>query len=63
MAGTGGVLHGGRRPAIYDFAAGAGKHEFITARMENVGRLHDKLHAIVGDDAIAMVAETLNKSS
>lgn len=45
------------------FAYGSTKHDFITARMENVGRLHDKLHAIVGDEAIAMVAETLTKSS
>ena len=45
------------------FAYGSAKHEFITARMENMGRLHEKLHAIVGDDAIAMVAETLNKPS
>lgn len=43
------------------FAYGSAKHEFITARMENVGRLHDELHEIVGDEAIMMVAEAINK--
>jgi hypothetical protein len=45
------------------FAFGSAKHEFITARMENVGRLHDELHAIVGDESIALVAEALKKTS
>ncbi len=43
------------------FAYGAAKHEFITARMENMGNLHSKLQDIVGDSAIALVAETLNQ--
>jgi hypothetical protein len=42
------------------FAYGSAKHDFITARMENVGRLHDELQAIVGDSAIALVAEALS---
>jgi hypothetical protein len=46
---------------IYGFACGAAKHEFITARMENMGNLHSKLQEIVGDSAIEMVADTLNK--
>jgi len=41
------------------FAYGSAKHEFITARMENVGRLHGELQAIVGDSAIALVAEAM----
>jgi tRNA splicing ligase len=46
---------------LYGFAYGAAKHEFITARMENMGNLHSKLQDIVGDSAIALVAETLNQ--
>lgn len=42
------------------FAYGSSKHDFITARMENVGRLHSELQAIVGDSAIALVADVLN---
>ena len=42
------------------FAYGSSKHDFITARMENVGRLHNELQAIVGDSAIALVADALN---
>lgn len=48
---------------LHGFAYGSTKHEFITARMENVGRLHDELREIVGDSAIALVAEALSKSS
>jgi len=40
------------------FAAGA-KHEAITARMENLGKLHENLRAMVGDDAIRLMAERL----
>lgn len=42
------------------FAYGASQHEFITARMENMGRIHSQLHSLVGDAAIAMIAEQLN---
>ncbi len=41
-------------------AYGTSQHEFITARMENMGQLHNQLRSIVGEDAIALVAETLN---
>ena len=34
---------------MHDFAAGAGKHEFITARMENMGRCHQRLTALLGE--------------
>ena len=47
--------------SMYGFAAGSAKHEFITARMENMGNLHSKLQEIVGESAIEMVAEALNK--
>ena len=40
------------------FAATA-THEAITARMENLGRLHEDLQAIVGEEAIRLIAEHL----
>ena len=49
--------------SMHDFAAGAAKHQFIAARMESMGNLHSKLQEIVGDSAIEMVAETINKHS
>jgi hypothetical protein len=39
---------------------GMSQHEFITARMENMGHLHNQLQSIVGDAAIAMIADRLN---
>jgi hypothetical protein len=45
---------------MYGFAYGSTKHEFITARMENMGNLHNKLQEIVGESAIELVAETLS---
>ncbi len=39
--------------------AESAKHAAITARMENLGRLHEDLRAIVGDDAIRLMAERL----
>ncbi len=44
-------------------AFGTAQHEFITARMENMGQLHSQLQTIVGDAAIAMIAEELNNIS
>jgi len=43
-------------------AYGTSQHEFITARMEHMGQLHNQLHTLVGDLAIAMVAEQLTNS-
>jgi hypothetical protein len=48
------------RRGMGDFAYGVSKHEFITARMEHVGRLHIQLQSIVGESAIALIADTLN---
>ena len=42
-------------------AYGTSQHEFITARMENLGQLHNQLQSIVGDDAIGMVVDTLDR--
>jgi hypothetical protein len=40
-------------------AYGTSKHDFITARMENMGQLHSELQSIVGDAAIALIADAL----
>jgi len=42
-------------------AYGTSQHEFITARMEHMGQLHSQLQSIVGDAAIAMVVDTLER--
>lgn len=42
-------------------AYGVSKHAFIAARMEHVGRLHNQLQSIVGQEAIALIADTLSK--
>lgn len=43
-------------------ACGTSQHEFITTHMAHMGRLHSELHALVGDCAIAMVAEQLENA-
>jgi hypothetical protein len=42
---------------------GMSQHDFITARMENMGQIHSKLRLIVGDTAIAMIADRLNTTT
>jgi len=42
--------------------SGTSQHAFITARMENMGQLHGQLQSLVGDIAIAMIAEQLNNT-
>ncbi len=45
------------------FAAGAAKHEFITARMENIGRCHERLKTLVGEDeAIKALAQVFEQA-
>jgi hypothetical protein len=41
-------------------AYGTSQHEFITARMEHMSQLHSQLQSIVGDNAIALIADQLN---
>lgn len=45
---------------LIGFAESA-RHEAITARLENIGRLHEHLRAVVGDDATRLIAECLEK--
>jgi hypothetical protein len=41
-------------------ASGTARHDFITARTEHIGALHEKLAEIVGpDEAIAIIANTI----
>ncbi|MDQ2716103.1 MAG: hypothetical protein M3Z08_14450 [Chloroflexota bacterium] len=47
---------------ISGLAYGVSQHEFITARMEHMGQLHNQLQSIVGDCAIAMIADRLNNT-
>ena len=39
---------------------GTSQHEIITARMENMGKIHTQLQTLVCDIAIAMIADQLN---
>ena len=41
-------------------AYGIAQHEFISARMENMGQLQSELQIIVGDCAIALIVDALN---
>jgi len=48
---------------LYGFAAGAAKHQFITARMENIGRYHEKMKELVGEkEAVKALAEALEQA-
>ena len=44
-----------------DFAYGVSRHEFISARMEHMGRLHVELQAIVGESAMALIVDKLGQ--
>lgn len=48
---------------LFGTAAGSSRHDFITKRMEAVGQLHKQLHDLVGDAAIAMIAEQFYQQS
>ena len=43
---------------LFGLAATA-THEAITARMENLGKLHEHLRAVVGNDATRLMSERL----
>ncbi len=40
-------------------ASGTAKHDFITTKLETMGKLQDQLETLVGDAAIAMVVAQL----
>ncbi len=52
--------HMAAKLGLYGLNAGTARHPFITARQENIGVLHEKSQGLVGDNAIALVAETLD---
>jgi hypothetical protein len=37
--------------ALYGAIEGISKHQFITARMERMGMLHEQLRKLIGDEA------------
>ena len=49
--------------ALYGLASGVARHQFITSKMERMGRLHEKLQTLVGkEQAGKLLAETLEKA-
>ena len=44
-------------------AFGTSQHKFITAKMENMWKVHKELNSLVGDTAMAMIANELNQLS
>lgn len=53
--------------ALHGLSLGTAQHKFITERMENIGKFHEDLQALVGDEAamplLAQVLEQLPESS
>ena len=47
------------RRGLSGLASGTTKHEFITTKMETMGKLQGELETIVGDAAIALVVAQL----
>lgn len=41
------------------FTYGASQHEFIAARMKNMGHIHAQLQTLVGDAAMTMIVDQL----
>lgn len=44
-------------------AQGVSRHDFIATRMDNMNQLHNELQSLVGDIAIALVADQLTNLS
>jgi len=51
--------HMAAKLALQGLNVGTARHSFITARQENIGALHEQLQDLVGDEAIALVSDTL----
>jgi hypothetical protein len=45
---------------LHGLSYGTSRHQFITARHERIGVLHQELHNLIGNEAIVLVAETLD---
>jgi hypothetical protein len=52
--------HTAAKLGLQGLSAGTARHSFITARQERIGALHEQLQGLVGDRAMALVAETLD---
>ena len=48
---------------LHGLAHGTSRHSFITARMENMGKLQEQLDRLVGENAIALVVTCLESCS
>ena len=48
---------------LSELSQGTVQHVFITTKMENMGRLHEELQAVVGSSAIKLVADMLDQAS
>jgi len=53
--------YGAAVQGVTGLSSGTARHDFISQKMENMGKLHTQLHELVGDRAIAMVAEQLQE--
>ncbi len=47
--------------AMYGPAQGISRHQFITARMERMGRLHEELKTLIGDEADYYLISAMEK--
>jgi len=48
---------------LYGLAFGTAKHEFITNKMERMGKLHEHLKTMVGEEqAVKLLTETLENA-
>lgn len=47
--------------ALYGTYEGTSKHEYITARMVRMGRLHDQLKTLIGEEATTFIVSSLQK--
>jgi hypothetical protein len=47
--------------AMYGPAQGISKHQFITARMERMGKLHEELKSLIGDEADYYLISAMEK--
>jgi len=48
------------KSGLQGLAQGTSRHSFISARMENMGKLHQELMALVGKEAIGLIAMRLD---
>lgn len=48
--------------ALYEFASGTARHEFISTRMQRIGELGDQLLSVLGPQAIPLIVEAMEQS-